>query len=122
MSLRIFADHCVSNFIVLALRSDGHEVFRLRDHIPHASPDTEVIRKAQELDAILLSLNGDFADIVSYPPSDYAGIVALEIRDHPEVTEIIINRLRAYFREHPDGVFYRGKLLVVEPHRIRIRI
>ena len=90
--------------------------------MPHASPDAAVIRKAQALNAILLSLNGDFADIVSYPPSDYAGIVALEIRDHPEVTEVVTDRLRAYFREHPDGVFYRGKLLVVESHRIRIRI
>lgn len=122
MSLRVFADHCLANIVVQALGSDGHEVFRLRDVMPHASPDVAVIRKAQELDAILLSLNGVFTDIVSYPPSNYAGIVALEIRDHPEVTETIVNRLRAYFREHPDPAFYRGKLLVVEPHRIRVRV
>jgi hypothetical protein len=35
-----------------------------------------VIAKAQKLDSILLSLNGDFADIVTYPPKSYQGIVA----------------------------------------------
>jgi hypothetical protein len=30
------------------------------------SPDAGVIAKAQQLDAILLSLNGNFADIVTF--------------------------------------------------------
>jgi hypothetical protein len=34
-----------------------------------------VISEAQELDAILISLNGDFADIVTYPPEKYKGII-----------------------------------------------
>jgi predicted nuclease of predicted toxin-antitoxin system len=36
----------------------------LRDVLPVESADALVIAKAQEIDAILLSLNGDFADIV----------------------------------------------------------
>ena len=68
MTLRFFADHCVSNSIIKALRDEGHEVLRLKDHVPADSPDSVVISKAQELNAILISLNGDFADIVSYPP------------------------------------------------------
>ena len=35
-----------------------------------------VIAKAQKLDSTLLSLNGDFADIVTYPPKSYQEIVA----------------------------------------------
>jgi predicted nuclease of predicted toxin-antitoxin system len=65
MPLRFFADHCISNAIVQTLRNAGHEVQRLRDHLPAESPDALVIAKAQELDAILLSQNGDFADIVA---------------------------------------------------------
>ena len=53
------------------------------------SPDENVIAKAQEIDAILLSMNGDFADIVTYPPKDYTGIVALQIRNDPEVLELL---------------------------------
>ena len=30
MTLRFFADHCVSNFIISSLRHEGYEVLRLR--------------------------------------------------------------------------------------------
>ena len=76
MGLRFFADHCVSNAIMQTLREGGHEVMRLREHLPVESLDTVVIAQAQHLDAILLSLNGDFADIVTYSPADYQGIIA----------------------------------------------
>jgi len=121
MSLRFFADHCDSNAIIGTLRSQGHEVLRMRDHIDPESPDPIVIARAQKLDAILLSLNGDFADIVTYPPAQYLGIVALEVHDHPEVIPVILQRLSAYMSAHPEPADYRGKLLVVAPHRIRIR-
>ena len=67
MNIRFFADHCVSNYVIQELHNAGHEVLRLKNHIPTDSPDSVVISKAQELDAILISLNGDFADIVTYP-------------------------------------------------------
>jgi len=121
MSLRFFADHCVSNAIVVHLSSQGHEVLRMRDHMDPESADPIVLARAQELDAILLSLNGDFADIVTYPPSRYLGIVALEVHDHPEVVPVILQRLSDYISVHPEPEHYRGKLLVVAPHRIRIR-
>jgi predicted nuclease of predicted toxin-antitoxin system len=59
MNIRFFADHCVSNYVIQDLRNAGHEVLRLKNHIPTDSPDSVVISKAQELDAILISLNGD---------------------------------------------------------------
>jgi len=122
MSLRFFADHCVSNAIVAHLSSQGHEVLRMRDHLDPESADPIVLARAQELDAILLSLNGDFADFVRYPPSRYLGIVALEVHDHPEVLPVILQRLSDYLSAQPEPGHYRGKLLVVAPHRIRIRV
>src|SRR5438552_15657315 len=69
MALRFLADHCVSNSTVQSLREANHEVLRLKDVLPVESPDLVVITKAQEIDAILLSLNGDFSHIVNYPPT-----------------------------------------------------
>lgn len=121
MGLRFFADHCVPDSVTTLLGETGHDVMRLRDHIPHDSPDPVVISKARELDAILISLNGDFFDIVTYPPSNYNGIIALQIRNHPRSIKEIINRLIVYLSLHPDMAHYKGKLLLVEAHRIRIR-
>lgn len=99
----------------------AHEVVRLKDVLPVESPDTIVIAKAQEVDAILLSMNGDFADIVTYPPKNYKGIVALQMRNHVEVLDHLMARLTGYLRAQPAMEHYRGKLLVVELNRIRIR-
>jgi predicted nuclease of predicted toxin-antitoxin system len=121
MGFRFFADHCVSNAIMQTLRAGGHEVVRLREQLPVESLDAVVIAKAQQLDAILLSLNGDFADIVTYPPADYQGIIALQVRNHPEIIPQLMKRLQDYLSSHADREYYRGKLLVIEVHRIRVR-
>lgn len=121
MRLRFFADHCISNFIIQVLRDAGYEVFRLRDYIPTDSADTVVISKAQELDSILVSLNKDFVDIVTYPPANYKGIITLQVRNHPEIIPQLITGLKDYLSAHPDMNDYKGKLLLVQVHRIRIR-
>src|SRR6516164_5322783 len=121
MALRFLGDHCISNFIIQTLREANHEVVRLRDVLPVESSDDVVIAKAQEIDAILLSLNGDFTDIVSYPPSNYKGIVALQMRNHSEILPNLMARLTAYLKVQPAMEHYHGKLLVVEVNRIRIR-
>lgn len=119
--LRFFADHCVPTSIVQFLRDHGHEVFQLRDCIPKDSPDYLVIQTAQNYQAILVSLNGDFADIVTYPPEKYLGIIGVQLRNHPEVIPKVLRRLQVYFTEHPSMEEYAGKLFLVEAHRIRIR-
>lgn len=121
MSLRFFADHCVPMSVIRTLREAGHEVLRLTDYNPADSPDKLVISKAQQLNAILISLNGDFADIVTYPPAGYKGILALQVRNHPETIPQLLERLKAYLSAHDDMESYSGKLLIVEPHRIRSR-
>jgi len=59
------------------------------------SDDSAVLAKAQGLEA-LISLNGDFADIVMYPPANFLGIIALQVKDHPEVIPALLRRLLNY--------------------------
>lgn len=123
MSLKFFADHCVPNLIIQSLQDldPGYTVFRLRDHIPTDSSDSVVISKAQEFDSILVFLNGDFADIVTYPPARYKGIIAFQVKDHPEIIPLLLRRLKNYLSDHPDMNHYKGKLFLIQAHRIRIR-
>jgi len=121
VKLRFFIDQCVPNEIVLVLREHGHEVLLLRDYLPIRSPDRAVIAKAQELGCTLLSLDGDFADIVSYPPNLYAGVVAIQLHNHPEIIPELMAFLELFLEAQSDPGFFRGKLFIVEAHRIRIR-
>ena len=121
MGLQFFADQCVPTVVIQDLCNAGYEVWYLRDHLPIESPDLVVISKAQELKTILISLNGDFSNIFNYPPANYQGIVALQVRNHPEVLPQIVSRLKDYLSANPNTEHYKGKLFLVEVHRIRIR-
>jgi len=121
MSLRFLADHCVSNFIIASIQDNGHEVLRLKDYLPVESLDEDVIEKAQELDAILLSLNSDFASIINYPPRKYKGIICFRVRGRPEAVPHLIIRLKTYISDNQDMKHYKGKLFVIDVSRIRSR-
>ncbi len=121
MPLRFFLDHCVPRSIGAALEDEGAEVLRLRDHLPTDALDPAVIGRAQELGAVLVTLNGDFADLVAYPPDRYGGIIELQVRNRPEALPHIAAQLRRLVESRPGPDGYRGLLFLVEPHRVRLR-
>jgi predicted nuclease of predicted toxin-antitoxin system len=121
MSLLFFSDQCVPREITERLKAAEFAVVVLRDVMPIRSPDPEVIAEAQRRDAILLSLNGDFSDIITYPPSAYGGIIAIQLHNHPETIPTLMTNLVTFLRANAERDFYRGRLFIVEPHRIRIR-
>ncbi|MBN1902210.1 DUF5615 family PIN-like protein [Candidatus Sumerlaeota bacterium] len=121
MTIRFFADHCIPRSIIQFLRNAGYEALILKEHIPSDSDDHRVIDKAQELNAILISLNSDFTNIISFPPSNYKGIISLQIKNHPEIIPITMETLQQYLSDNADMEHYKGLLLLVEPHRIRKR-
>ena len=104
-----------------ALRATGAEVLRLREHIPTDAPDERVLAMAQQREAILVFLNGDFANIVTYPPARYHGIIALQVHNYPEMIPQLMIRSTTCIASHPTMEEYKGKLFIVEAHRIRIR-
>ena len=121
MSVRFFVDQCVPLSVSESLRRAGHLAEILRDHLPINAKDPDVIAYAQSLDAVLVTLNGDFADIINYPPARFGGIVALQIKSHPETLPAIVMRLLTYLSERPEREHYIGKLFLVEAHRIRLK-
>jgi hypothetical protein len=62
-----------------------------------------------------------FTDKVNYPPGNYKGIVALQVRNHPEIIPQLMVRLKDYLSSYSDMNSYKGKLVLVEVSRIRIR-
>ena len=108
MSLRLLADHCISKAIIDAILEMGHDVVRLKDVLPPDSADPLIVTRAKEIDSILISLNGDFADIITYPPNAYEGSIALQVKNHPEVIPQLMARLKLYLLARPDRAFYRG--------------
>src|SRR5437588_8897394 len=95
MSLRLYIDQCVPRSVSESLQDAGHLVELLRHHLPINAKDPDVIASAQSLDAVLVTLNGDFADIINYPPARFGGIIALQVRNHPESIRHLSNSDRS---------------------------
>lgn len=119
--VRFFADQCVPLSLAVSLRNAGYEVHQLADHLDPRAHDELVIAKAQELDCVLLTLNGDFSDIVSYPPQNYKGICAIQLRNKPSLIPRIVASIADYLQKQTEESFFHGKLLIVEPGRIRVK-
>jgi hypothetical protein len=49
------------------------------------------------------------------------GIMAFQLHNHPESLPALLDRLVRYLNDHPNADQYRGRLFLIEPHRIRIR-
>ena len=86
MSLRLFMDQCVPRSVTESLRNARHAVDLLRDHLPINAKDNDVIAYAQTLAAVLVTLNGDFANMINYPPTEFGGIIALQVKKPPGIT------------------------------------
>lgn len=119
--MKFLLDQCVPHRIGVQLAASGHDVVYLRDVLPVESADHLLLAKATEMNAVLISLNGDFSDITAYPPSSHRGIIAIQIKNHPEVIGLLMQQLLGYLRGLANRNELAGKLLIAEPHRIRIR-
>lgn len=116
--MSILLDQCVPRKFARLLKEWGYEATLLQSHTKSDAPDESVIQKAQELDAVLLTVDLDFANILDYPPKDYAGIVVLRYQpeDEAEITATLKQALKDLHRES-----LRGVLVIVSTQRYRIR-
>jgi predicted nuclease of predicted toxin-antitoxin system len=90
----------------------------LTEHIAADSADADVLQLAQKLDAVLLTFDLDFSNILDYPPQDYPGTIVLryEARDETALTVTLRQALSDLYRDD-----LRGALVIITPYRYRIR-
>lgn len=95
-----------------------YEATLVTDHIPGDSPDTNVIALAGQLDAVLLTVDLDFANILDYPPADYGGIMVMRYRieDESELDATLQSALADLYRDE-----LRQVLVIITPGRYRVR-
>src|SRR5713226_9437424 len=73
------------------LRQEGHDAITVLGQALGGRDDADIASVCREEDRALVTLDMDFADIRTYPPAQYAGLVVLRLRqqDKPHVLEIL---------------------------------
>jgi len=96
----------------------GHEAVTVDDQQLVGSNDRDLSEICRSEGRVLVTLDLDFADIRTYPPENYPGLIVLRLgrQDKPHVLDIFQKLLKAIGREPLEG-----RLWIVEENRIRIR-
>ena len=75
--MKFLADMCISPLCVEWLRSIGHDAVHLYEQKLHKLPDCDVLHKAKDENRILLTMDLDFARLVSAAGVDTLPIVVI---------------------------------------------
>lgn len=99
-------------------REAGHEAVSVLDQMLGGKPDQEIADVCLKENKALVTLDLDFANINTYPPSNFHGIFVLRLKRQakPQVLEAL-RRLIPLLNKEP----VEKQLWIVEEERIRIR-
>ncbi|OGV68563.1 MAG: hypothetical protein A2283_19870 [Lentisphaerae bacterium RIFOXYA12_FULL_48_11] len=100
------------------LQHAGHDAVSVLDQRLGGHPDMDIAAICKSESRVLITLDTDFGNILSYPPHEFAGIIVIRTDDQSKNRVLdfihrIINVLRS---ESP-----HGHLWIIEHNRIRIR-
>lgn len=100
------------------LRQLGHDVDTVHDEALAGAADPKVIATATAANRALITLDKGLADVRTYPPADYAGIILLRPKStgRGTVLQFVIDQLP----QLPD-IDMRGRLIVISEAGVRLR-
>jgi len=100
------------------LRADGQDAHSVHDEDLRGADDSSIAKVCQAEQRILITLDLDFADITTYPPQDYHGIIVLRlVRQDRDTVLAMIPRILALLRTETIA----QRLWIVDETRTRIR-
>jgi len=112
-------DEDLPRIIDMVLEGLGWEVRDVRDTGFRGKSDEEIISFAKRSKAVLFSADWGFANIFRFPPKDYDGIVILNFPNEVSTNFMIRETQRALIKLPFKS--FKGKLIIIEPGRVRIR-
>ena len=100
------------------LRQHGHDAVTVAEQNLGNHTDSAVANVCRREERILVTLDMDFADIRTYPPSEFAGIIVLRVDDQGKgkILSLFPRVIRA-LETNP----IKQQLWIVEKDRLRVR-
>lgn len=115
--MRFLADENIPVSTVGFLRSLGHDVVHVLNLGLQGTPDKELYDLAIKEQRYFITKDLDFANILSYKPSENVAILVIRIKDNrPGGINIILGN---FLRNFKGG--FGGKLIILSENKIRVR-
>jgi predicted nuclease of predicted toxin-antitoxin system len=117
--MRFLVDENLPRSTARVLRAANYEAADVREVGLRGRTDQDVFARAQELGAVPLTGDSDFANILRFPLGSHAGLNVCRIPDDVSLAALNAELLKA-IREL-QGEDLSGALVIVETGRVRIR-
>jgi predicted nuclease of predicted toxin-antitoxin system len=116
---RYLIDEDLPHLLASLLLEQGHPSEHVRDLNLRGSPDGRIFEAAQERQAVLVTGDADFGNLLRFPLGTHFGIVVVQF---PSVmrTRELATQIATTLSALEDATF-KGSLLILEPGRLRIR-
>jgi predicted nuclease of predicted toxin-antitoxin system len=116
---RLLADEDVPMSTVEMLRREGFEVLDVREVGLRGKTDDEVFDFAQQEQAVILTGDVGFGNLLRYPLGTHAGIIVVHYPNEMSCSAIN-GEIRAACAALTEAEM-KGALMILEPGRIRLR-
>lgn len=114
MKCKIVADESVDFRIVLALRKSGFEVYAISEQLPSLK-DESVLHIAFQNEALLITEDKDFGELVFRLHLPHKGILLIRIENRDLKIMSVVATIEKYFDE------LRNKFSVINHDKLRIK-
>lgn len=116
--MRLKIDENVPLEVAAQLRAAGHDAHSVYDEALSGAGDQTLAAVCRRERRALLTLDLDFADIRTYPPADFAGLIVLRLmrQDKAHVLATVQRLLPLLNREALDRCLW-----IVDEQRVRVR-
>ena len=116
--MRFKVDENVAAEAVAGMRAAGYDATSVFEQSLGGRAHREIASVCKREGRILITLDTDFSNIRTYPPSDCPGLIVLRLSKQ-SAAEVV--RVLGRLVEVLQSSDCRGQLWIVEPQRIRIR-
>ena len=116
--MQFLADQDVYYITIEWLREEGHDVVTVKEVGMQGAADRDLLKRAREMDRLLLTRDKDFGALVFLEESESSGVILLRIT--PLTVDEIHQELRRLLEEQTEEEL-KKLFCVVEPGRYRIR-
>jgi predicted nuclease of predicted toxin-antitoxin system len=100
------------------LRDNGHDATTVADQRMGGKPDAQIGQACRQETRVLVTLDLDFSDIRTHPPSDYPGIIVFRLgRQDKSLVLQVTERLLPLLKKEPIA----GRLWIVDEYGLRVR-
>jgi len=100
------------------LQEAGHDVYSVHDQGLVGAKDQILAEVCRAEHRALVTLDTHFADIRTYPPGNFSGLIVLRLsrQDKPHVLQVMSRALKLFTSEALEG-----KLWIVDENKVRLR-